>query len=548
MLLLAERASCSYSEQETRKLLAHKRTILSELEELDCEHEEKYGKPIFYQNQLDESERIVARLKDRSIVNTMVLAKTQSGKTGLMCATIKRYMEDPEVKMFHSHIYVLTGVSSNEWKIQTKERLPERIQKNVFHRQDLEKAIKEISKKQNVLVIMDEIQVAAKKDQSLDKLFKRYGLGDLQTLYRNDVKIVEFTATPDGTIYDLMKWSQGTCKLQVEPGQGYVGCADLLRRGSVRPNKPLHGVPREDIVSNIAELREAVNRFSVPKYHIIRVKKSRKTDTERQTKENFEHVFGEVCDYIPYDQGRDNNSFFDEKNEVYDINYLLCRQPEKHTFIFIKEMLRCAKTLNKTHLGVLYERYTTNINDSTIIQGLVGRNTGYDTNSDTVVFTHIPSIEQYELLWQSGFEDTSVEWNSNTTTRRHDQTHSSNTFNRGSDASTESESTTEPEEPVVMYFRTYEEAMEFYQTHLKPILQQREGNEGKRLRGPNKPKQNTEGFVEADIRGKKRVYSKEEMYRERRCNIKNGAGYGFRACYGDVTNPNTLQFCLMYYE
>ena len=52
----------------------------------------------------------------------MVVAKTQSGKTGSMCATIKQYLEDSSNLIPIENIYIITGLSSCEWKEQTKER------------------------------------------------------------------------------------------------------------------------------------------------------------------------------------------------------------------------------------------------------------------------------------------------------------------------------------------------------------------------------------------------------------------------------------------
>ena len=67
----------------------------------------------------------------------MVLAKTQSGKTGSMCATIKKYLEDYENILSIDNIYIITGYSSVEWKEQTKHRLPDCLANRVFHRSDL---------------------------------------------------------------------------------------------------------------------------------------------------------------------------------------------------------------------------------------------------------------------------------------------------------------------------------------------------------------------------------------------------------------------------
>jgi hypothetical protein len=107
----------------------------------------------------------------------MVIAKTQSGKTGSMCATIKQYLEDTNILIPIQNIYIITGLSSCEWKEQTKQRMPKSIESRVFHRCELPITFaEEIKMKKNILIIMDEIQVAAKKGQTIYNTFKAANL------------------------------------------------------------------------------------------------------------------------------------------------------------------------------------------------------------------------------------------------------------------------------------------------------------------------------------------------------------------------------------
>ena len=62
------------------------------------------------------------------------------------------------------YIYIITGYSSTEWKNQTKERMPDCIQNRVLHRNDLLKSmVDEIALKKNVIIILDENNIAAYK-------------------------------------------------------------------------------------------------------------------------------------------------------------------------------------------------------------------------------------------------------------------------------------------------------------------------------------------------------------------------------------------------
>ena len=71
------------------------------------------------------------------------------------------------------------------------------------------------------------------------------------------------------------------------------------------------------------------------------------------------------------------------------------KEPNKHTFIFIKGKLRCSKTLCKDHIGVLYERRSKN--KLGFYYSGIGRTlTGYHKNTNSIVFTDIKQIIKYK--------------------------------------------------------------------------------------------------------------------------------------------------------
>ena len=74
------------------------------------------------------------------------------------------------------------------------------------------------------------------------------------------------------------------------------------------------------------------------------------------------------------------------------------------------------KTITKDYIGILYERYSKQKNDSTIIQSLLGRGTGYNVPQGIIIYTNIPTVEKFKLLWENRFENfDEVGWISNTT-------------------------------------------------------------------------------------------------------------------------------------
>ena len=430
-----------------------------------------------FKNQRATATLIVSDLEDRTLVFIGVVGETQSGKTGTMIATIKQYMKKNIIPI--ENIYIITGLSDIMWRNQTKERVPDSVMGRVFHRSDLlnPKFLDEIKNKKNVLILMDEVHLAAKENQTIYKCFNAAGLLDKENLFKNDIKIIQFTATPDGIYGDLNNWNNGSKIIISKPSSNYTSSKDLLEQKRVFQYKPLvtrydyntvifdmlydeehtdnkkkkmlrrikritefinkmtphqraetveqqmksilennkiperfiplliHIAKRQlNILKNINDIRVKIIRLNRhgKLYHIIRTPTG---DTNIQ--DNFKNIFDEN-DYC--------FEHYDENNKI-DLNVLLSKQPQKHTFIFIKEKLRCAKTLCKTYLGIFYERYTKSPNDSTIIQGGLGRLTGYDDNEFSLCYTNIESIHKYRRILDNEFTDLSG-WNSATTNKK----------------------------------------------------------------------------------------------------------------------------------
>lgn len=513
-------------EQNIMKL--EKQNVLNEIEIKVIK-----GESVIYDNQEECSLAIVSNLHNKKIINIMIVALTQSGKTGTMSGLIKNYLNDTTNLIPIENIYIITGLSSRDWVEQTTNRMPKSIQERVFHRDNLtNKFVNDIKKKMNVLIIIDEIQIAAKENQTLYKAFNNAGFYNKQNLLKNDIKIIEFTATPDGTIYDLMNWGENALKIKMDPGQGYTSCFDLKNQKRVFQYKDLccydkkTGVINEEFVAvNILELKSCIDKYKEPFYHIIRTPNGYLSDVSI---DNIKKYINEDIKYYTYDK----------ESDIEDINKILKVKPNQHTYIFIKEKLRCAKTLYKKYLGVVYERYTKSPDDAVVIQGLIGRGTGYDDNGKSIYFTNIPSIEKYEKLWNSNFEDKGIKWKSKTTKRKNDLLHSTGTYNNPSlidGMSVSSEESNEEHEPVIKKFTDFNEVKKYVKEDL--------GNK----RGPNNPSKNInqDGFYENYIRGKRSVMDTKEVYDNRKWGIKQS--FRLHPCYEDVNDKSTLQFHLIHY-
>ena len=136
--------------------------------------ESKRNTSFLYENQLAIAKRMVNLFMNRMIVNLMVIAKFQTGKTGAIMAFIKEYINSANVFTPLENIYVITGLSDKEWRHKPKS-LPQEIR--VFHRNKLtDELITEIKSKQDVLVIIDEVP-----RENLDQTLSKTGLFETLT-------------------------------------------------------------------------------------------------------------------------------------------------------------------------------------------------------------------------------------------------------------------------------------------------------------------------------------------------------------------------------
>jgi hypothetical protein len=98
-------------------------------------------------------------------------------------------------------------------------------------------------------------------------------------------------------------------------------------------------------------------------------------------------------------------------------------------------------------------------------------------------------------------------------------------------------------EPIIIKRKTYEEIKEYYNNNLK---QKYPGS-----RGPTKREPNDNGYYLSTI-GKgidrTRIRTTKEIYDVRKWNLNESHHYTFHPCYEDISNKDTLEFWLIYYN
>jgi len=297
-----------------------------------------------YHNQTDFGQRIVDALNSHHTV--LAFAHTQCGKTGSMLATI--HLSNIPL----DRVFLITGLSSIDWLIQTKKRIP--IQ-NIFHRNTLDRFFSTVSNTFNPLILIDECHIASKPGQIIHKV--------LNSLSSISPSFVLVSATPHWKRFQPLP--QGVAIRVMDDPPGYVSVHHFLNSGQLFQCKNLANHP-----DSILHIKEIIPFLSKPAYHIIRTPRN---ELHQLTIDNFRKVFPQA-----------------NLLSMPNLN-ILNTMPSKHTFIFIKDTLRCAVTIPKKYIGILYERFTHFPNRASVIQGLLGRATGFGSEH-IIVFSFIHLI------------------------------------------------------------------------------------------------------------------------------------------------------------
>ncbi len=415
-------------EPRDEKLIESKQYIyIHELENIEEKEFKRYGKKTFFSNHFNISNRVVQNFENGKIVYQLVIARTQSGKTSAMLKTIELYMKKNLIPL--DNIYVITGLSSTSWVNQTKERFPECMNSRIFHNGQLKEFKTHIEKKQNCLIMIDEVQMACQEKQTFGKIMKELGW-NTQFLLENDIKMVQYSATPDGIMYAYKKWKKDDhYKFEyMQEGDTYFGTKQMSEREQLRQCESIsfHEKNIEHAKEYCSKILKDIVSFHSPRHHFIRLETGTRPEEYLET---FKDLL--IRDY-PDDLHRfcfDCHSYTMD-GDIEKLDDHLKEKPVKHKWVFIKHKLKCADTIRyKKHIGVMVDRHSRS--DSFTMQSFLGRACCYDPH-DMIIYTNLSSIERYDAIIEcikDGTDFSHIEWNSNTTRNMGETTCPKKTYN-----------------------------------------------------------------------------------------------------------------------
>jgi len=521
-----------------------KAMMLKKIHQLRSE-ENDAGREIYYPNQAITANEVVAAIRLDDIVFQMVLATCQAGKTGCMLATIEKLLQSDSI-VNPDNIFVITGLSDTEWVMQTKKRLPF-IGNNVIHRGQFTNSTSVLKNINNAVILVDECQIACKKDMSIDKLLEQAGLKDLAYLKDNNVNIVEFSATPNSTLNDIELWDTSTKTHIMKPGAGYKGHLSLIDNNRLQQSEDLY-ITNDPEAGRSCDYDDALNLaikpaidaikdvkckiemcYTRPRFHIIRTPTGGKAETVIG---RFKTIFGEDYAYKRCFKGEDK--LMDELNKL----------PLKHTFLFIMEKARCAVTFaHKNLIGILYERLPKTPKDDVIVQGLAGRACGYNVDDGIIVFTNVPSIERYVTMVDSDFKERDGFTFTGDKSKKNTHLHPTTYKNTHGAASIPEET---PQEPTIEKFTYFAQAKEYIKT--ASYLHKKDNANGPSVKSWEK-KKDPNGFYKSTsgkAHDKTRIRSTDEIYDIRNWCLNDKHPYTFHPCYTNVEDKNTLQWWVIH--
>jgi len=298
----------------------------------------------------------------------LAVAEPGVGKTNLIQYLIYHFKAtlNSDKMIIGNRITIATGMSSKDWIDQTEKGtslLDKNTNEEIYHRDTLHRRIEHLKDNPELLsdhvFILDECHIGCDKEQTIDNLLNKNLKLTKEIIKKLKIKFILISATPDIILAELEKKYKDEWKFEkLEAGIGYRGFGFIKNKGWLYDYDNLK-INEEEI------FKEYLNKYSKPKYHIIRVR--------GKVSEKFKKMIINLCATEHIGICKEHN----QKDKIEKFEDKLKEEPDKHTFVFIKEFYRASKRLRLTkNIGMIIEPSVNN--DVTVVgQNLIARFFGY---------------------------------------------------------------------------------------------------------------------------------------------------------------------------
>jgi len=333
-------------------------------------------------------------------------AEMQAGKTGVITTLIRLVLANAaKLRILPNRIFVLTGMSDDAWKIQTRKRMPLAISEGIQHNKGLVKIAARLRSLagsehlSNVLIVLDESHIAASmRNQPNKHIYQTLVELCPPALWEErNIRIVTISATDPVKALAISESSlPKAAVVRLHTTSDYQSIEKLLTASRIRYLEDFGAITTP--LATAEFVRTVSTEFAdKPFYHIIRASYGKIGVVEAMISESFPDAR-----VIRWDADTKSKAKVDGDSSsvasMEDINTLLESAPEVNTFIIIKNMFFAAKTLEDKHVGVLWDRLSSK--DDTTLQSLIGRACGYFKSERTIVYTSRQTVENYRKCWR----------------------------------------------------------------------------------------------------------------------------------------------------
>ncbi|KAK9823978.1 hypothetical protein WJX72_006744 [[Myrmecia] bisecta] len=344
----------------------------------------------------------------------ILAAMMQSGKTGVMqmlawlvsrSDTLRDILDD---FVDLGNIYVLTGMSSTDWKDQTHQRMGMTgnvPRENVLHNDNMQSMLlawakgKQLRQKdrmsRRVIVVVDEAHFGQTNESVIDRFMAAIGTcpDGNPAAWRGErsVYVCSVSATAMSEIVANAKDYAGyKHTVLLQPGAGYT-TPTLLLEDRVQSSWKLD---RPGIIRLLDAAETQFQSFPTAMYVIVRATDKAQNLIKAAIAERNANGPNVSMSWINYDA----------KNK-FNVNEVLSYPPDNHgiQYVLIKAQLRAAITLTLRHVGMMFDTEFTKVD--TAAQSLFGRALGYRSPNEqrTIIFCDKKAVREYAGWAESNF-------------------------------------------------------------------------------------------------------------------------------------------------
>ena len=358
------------------------------------EGDDKATAEYIFPNQMEDANNIVDKFYKNNNRVISIQKKTKVGADGLMIEIAKLLTThiDDKFVVNPSNVRIITGMSNACWEKDMIDKAPKCFNDKIFHHGKLSRS--DLTKLQNGLIIIDEIDTGDKEYQVLHTTLKEAGVLDVEHMKKHNNRFVFISATMIKELYDLYRWGELHELYKMTIPASYIGHKDFLDKKIVKEFYPMNTKDKaekwvqEDIIYHYgSDYRVHLVRVSGKIVDVVQNACIRKgvmfrnhTSTDRLSEEEIKEFFREPL--------------------------------TQHIVLGVKGFFRRANLIPnrwKLRIGATHELYTKKVDNNVQIQGLTGRMTGYwrdmiDKGHKTGPHrTSIKAIDEYEATYTDPF-------------------------------------------------------------------------------------------------------------------------------------------------